>query len=359
MSQADENNTEQNQGLEPDDLALADEALGEDDEQDPDALWNEIEQSESAAASDDSDTPPAGREDGEVDDDAAATDADDFGAADEGGAPSDKPDGEAPSGESGQAEADPFANATPEQKAAYEAAQERIQKLEQSERSNRGRLSALQRKIDQGQQGAPAQAGAAPSTEGAGGVEGDTEGFLASEEWKSFSEEYPEVASPLASVIGRLESQLAHQNKELAAIGDDRRQSALEEQAERLAEDYPKWQEEVADPGFVDWVHTQPRHIQEAAYRNAEQIVDAQEAADVIGRFKAYRSEQQPDNARPESGGTTKTQGSDKRRQRQLESASTTRSRGPGAASGIPEDGDEQQIWNQFDAMERRQGAGS
>jgi hypothetical protein len=126
-----------------------------------------------------------------------------------------------------------------------------------------------------------------------------------------------------------------------------------------LAEQHPDWQDVTADRGFADWIQSQPRHIQEAVARNATEIVDAAEAADVVGRFKAFRSAQ-PGAARQETsaGNGRADTGNNRlagRRQRQLESASAARTRGPGAANGIPEDGDPTQLWKQFDEMERRQ----
>ncbi len=105
---------------------------------------------------------------------------------------------------------------------------------------------------------------------------------------------------------------------------------------------------------------TQPRHIQEAAYRNANEIVDAAEAADVVSRYKAFRQPQQQNiNASPPN---TERDANNQRllgkRQRQLESAATARSRGPGVATGIPEDGDPETLWKQFDEMERRNARG-
>jgi hypothetical protein len=94
--------------------------------------------------------------------------------------------------------------------------------------------------------------------------------------------------------------------------------------------------------------------------RNAEEVVDAEEAADVVGRFKAFLAARQNGTGgdrgsadeRPLQGGNGNHQAqqplSDKRK-RQLESASTARSRGPGAATGIPDD--EEGAWKAFEKM--------
>lgn len=318
-------------------------------EQDENALWDEFDREDSTAA-----VEAAPPDEGRVDDDEPLRNAD-AGADDNA---DDAPDG------ADQATADMWANASPAQKAAWQAAQEQIRKLEQAERSNRGRLSAFQRQINELREKAeqppkPAAQEAAdqgkPAPDGAGK---EADGFLGSEEWSSFQDEYPEVAGPLSKVIGSLQARLERQDKELTAIGSERRTAALREQAAALEEEHPDWQTVAADPGFADWLHGQPRHIQEAAYRNANEIVDAAEAADVVGRFKAFRSEKTGNQARQNTAGNGAGPGNSRlagKRQRQLESAAASRTRGPGVVSGIPEDGDEETIWRQFDEAERRQ----
>lgn len=318
------------------------------DDAETSALWDEFDRDENQAAADD--TPP---DEGREEQDAAGDESPP--ETDEGG---DEPTQEKAGKPAGN---DLWANATPEHRAAYEAAQEQIRKLEQAERSNRGRLSAFQRQINELRSKAQAPAEAAPraAPNGAGDKTeaAQPEGFLGSEEWSSFQGEYPEVAGPLAKVIGSLEARLVRQDKELQAIGGERRQVALQEQATLLAEEHPDWQQVAANAEFGDWLHSQPRHIQEAAYRNANEIVDAAEAADVVGRFKAFRSGQQGNQARQNTAGNAGPGNSRLagKRQRQLESAAASRTRGPGVTSGIPEDGDPEVLWRQFDEAERRQ----
>lgn len=354
--------------VDADDLSLIDPAL-EDEGKDPAEIWNELEKAESAAASSDpDDTAPAGEQPagaGEGGEDAAAAAAGEQGsgqaAESAGGKPAGEPsDGGKPSDKNKQPP-DIWATATPEQRAAFEAAQAQLKKLEQAERSNRGRLSALQRQINELTLSGKKPDAASSAAKGAKQDEDQGDGFLASAEWKAFQEEYPEVAGPMAKVIGALQAELTTAKKELSAIGSERRQSALEEQAQLLSEAHPDWTDVTADKGFVDWLNSQPRHIREAAARNANEIVDAEEAADVVGRYKAFRAEQngggnaQQSAARQGAGGNPNTRTLTGKRQLQLESATAARSRGPGVAAGIPEDGDPETLWKQFDEIERRQ----
>lgn len=337
--------------LNAEDLNLIDPNL-EDETKEDSELWSEFDQAEAAATGATNDQTPgdAGGE-GAGDDAGAATGAgDDDAAAGRDDSPAAKSgDDKSPDNKQQQPQDDVWANATPEQKAAYK-------RLEQADRSNRGRISAMQRQLNDLTKAS--QSAAAPDKGDASGKDGKegADGFLATDDWNSFQEEYPEVAGPLGKFIGSLQAQITRQEKELSAIGTERRQSALDEQVNLLVEEHPDWQDLTADTGFPDWLSSQPRHIQEAAMRNANEIVDAAEAADVVGRFKAFRSAQQPNNppASGEGDPNNRQQLSGKR-QRQLESASTARSRGPGVASGIPEDGDPEALWKAFDEQERRQ----
>lgn len=366
------------------DLNLVDDHL-DDDVKDDNEIWQEFDEAEnpgSAASAADDGAPgdDAGDDDEGADDWTAEQEGDDdtaAAAADEDEQQgNDQPDASASGEQNGNSQQNNnlWANATPEQRAAFEATQAQLKKLEQADRSNRGRLSALQLKINEltGSNTAKAapEKGAAAKGDNENGQAGeeDANGFLGSEDWKGFKSEYPEVAGPLEKVIGQLQSHIAKQDKVLSAIGDDRRQSALDEQENLLLETHSDAFEVVQDPGFVQWLNTQPRHIREAAIRNAENIVDAEEAADVVGRFKDFRradqqgggnnAQQQNNSSQPANGGGGNNQNQRSvsgKRQRQLASANSARSRGPGAASGIAEDGDPEQIWKQFDAMEARQ----
>src|SRR5690606_2070633 len=114
---------------------------------------SEFDQAEASAAGDAADPSTHGDDAdgaGSGDDDAAGAAAgdDDQGKADGNDPPATKSgDDKSPDKQQQQAP-DLWANAAPEQRAAYEAAQEQIKKLEQAERSNRGRISAMQRQMN-------------------------------------------------------------------------------------------------------------------------------------------------------------------------------------------------------------------
>lgn len=357
----------------PDDLDLIDDSLEDAGKSEQD-LWNEFDTAEQAStgtdsaeanASADDDAAEAGKE--ALDEDQGADEA---GAAASGGDEAGQQAAELPEGQQGNdANADPWASATPEQRAALEELQSRTRRLEELEGIWRGRAQSLQRQINESQRKAPQ---GQPSAEAgdAAAAEGNT--FLESDDWKSFAQEYPEVAGPIGKLIGTLQTTVSQQQQRLDGFTAERQNDDINQQTVLLAEQIPDWQQLARSSEFPVWLETQPRHIRDAALRNGDAIVDAAEAADVIGRFKAFRSEQAGGNAQQgpsgqqptANGGAAQPTGQGKtgnalsgKRQRQLESASGARSSGPGAATGIPDDGDPQAIWDAFDREEQRQAA--
>ncbi len=335
--------------------AGADEGL----EQKSDAeLWKELDAEDAAATGKDgkaSEIDAAADNDLSVDGDGDPVTGSDDALATGGEAGGEKP--KAP------AVVDIWKDAKPEQRAAFEAAQAEAKKGEQYRKSNEGRVAALQRQVDQLMRQKTAQSGA---VKGGAGQQA-AGGFLDSQEYKKFSKEYPEIAGPMGKVIADLQAQVTGQTKMLDAIGSERLQKALNEQEATLVKDHADWEELAGQEGFGDWLAMQPRHIREAALRNGENIVDAQEAADVIGRYKDHlrangkyqepAKQQGGGNNGAQANGTGKTkQELDPKRQRQLGSAASSKSRGPGAGFGIPEDGDPKTIWKQMDAEEARKG---
>ncbi len=339
------------------------------------ALWAEFDADETGKAPDEgadgdgANWQPEGADDATSGTDGNVHDGDGAKNEDKDAAPSDAgdqdatnaADGSQPDDMSGtdasQTQADDiWASATPEQRAAVEAAH----------KSEQGLREQLDRRLREINRLKSRQAADAPAPTEAGGKA--TAAYLETDDWKAFAEEYPEVAGPLGGVIGNLQSVIDKQGKELSAIGNDRRQEALDEQATLLTQKHGDWMQVVTeDPAhFAGWLDSQPRHVREAFARNKEQIVDAEEAADVVGRFKAFRQaygQQQSGNGDGQASATERSDGSDAggngndqaspplsgKRKRQLDSATTTRTNGPSGASGVPESGDETVLWDQLE----------
>ncbi len=340
------------------DLALIDDDLADEGKTD-EQLFDEIGAAEAATeagtAAPEDDAGAAAAE--------AAKPADDKTGDEE--TPPEKPSGDKkPDTVAAAEKEDPFADATDEQRAAHDAAQAQIKKLEHSDRSQRGRLSTMQRQINELSQAPPAVPPAADSAAADVKDTGADKGFMTTDEFKSFESEFPEVAGPMRKLVSGMQTQIDGTRKELDAAAVGRHQDLVIEQKALLEEEHEDWEEVIAAPEFGPWLSKEPRHIQDAAVRNAEEIVDAAQAADVIGRFKATRSAQEDTGDDPDAADTADTpakgEGDGKttltgKRKRQLDAASSTRAGGPGAALGIPEDGDPEEIWKAYDRQEKRE----
>jgi len=297
------------------------------------AVWAEFDEAERAAASD-------GRDD----------DADpDEDLGDEGGnASADDQPADGQRADSGKADTpNPWVNATDEQKAALaelEAKAARAETVEHENRSNRARMSALQRQINDFKAGSGQ--GAASSKDGA--ATAHPSDIRQSDAWKAFADEYPEIAKPLGDAFTAQGAELSTVRRELSSFSDERRQENLNAQEGFLATEHTDWKGAVASEEFGKWLVDQPAYVQQAAVRNAETIVDGQEAAHIVGMFKAIHTpaaatandgDRQSDTTRPHTS----------RRKHQLDSAEAPRSRGAGPATGTADDGDEEAHWRQLE----------
>lgn len=305
--------------------------------EDLEALWAEFDASDKANAG----TPP---DEGRDSQDADATADKDEGQGTKQAAPGAadaKPD-----------QTDIWASAPTELRSAFEEVRKRADEAEHRYRSDAGRIAALQRQIDDLKKGGTAH----------GAAEGTTDKdaaptVLASEKWKSLKQEYPEVAEPLEAVLSEMESRNHRLEKELSAIGSDRRQAARDEQdaiVRTRHQDYDAFLGQNSQQ-FMAWKEEQPRYVQEAIQRNWEGIVDANEFVDILDRFKSHiGASGSPGHEPPGSG---KSQQLAAKRERQRQSLAAPRTSGPSVASGIPEDADPEVIWKAFEEQDRRKAA--
>lgn len=260
--------------------------------------------------------------------------------------PKDKPADAAPadprikSGEEAKP-ADIWAAALPEQKAAWGALSKKATDLEHADRSNRGRLSTLTRRLNdlEARERDAAPAAAAPDKK-APKDDKPTDAkktYLASDGWKKFKDEYPEVAAPLEGMVSEMRADSERMSRELSTLSTDRRDRAAGEQEHVLDTRHADWRDVTGAKAFGEWLQGQPAYVQDATRKNGESIKDGEEAADIVGRFKAS-SHFKP--AATKAAGSDEPSNLAQRRERQLKSASSVPSRGPGPASGPPEDFD-------------------
>lgn len=189
-----------------------------------------------------------------------------------------------------------WATATPEQKAAFEAAQNRANELEGKYTGTKARYSALQRQMatpkEVRQNTTAAPAPAAPSGAAAPGAAkpaAATTGYLESDAFKTLEKDYPEVAAPVRAGFDALNEQTRLNTAQLADLSTERRQQYIEGQNAAVVEAHPDAGVIVNDKnsGWNTWVAGQPRYIQEAIARNGKGVVDAIEAIDIFDRFKS------------------------------------------------------------------------
>lgn len=309
--------------IDPKDLDLIPQAMVDDGKDDAD-IWNEIVAAEDAAK--------AGRD-----------------APEKPGAELVAP--EAPEGTQAAPAApqvDIWANATPEQKAAYDALVSDRAKLEQKARSAEGRATAHQRKIDELYRQMQPR-------------DNSVEARLQQARTKLVAAEsdYPEYINPVAQVLDAVNENI----NQLSAAEQRRREAAQAELAEivqdeeaKLAEVHPDWQDVLSKhggPQFAAWVEDQPRRYRDAFVRNANAIVDSASVAEFIGAYKAHLGIV-PATAPAAPPLATQPNPLTDRRARQLAAtASPTASARRPTVSGIPEEGDPAEIWNAFEAMDR------
>lgn len=339
------------ENLTAEDLGMLDPAL-EDAGKSEEEIWNELK-------SGNADPDDAGDDDLTGSDEEANTE----GKTDPQGDGTGKTAEAAPVDNTGEPD-DIWANASDDQRKAFEEAQKRATELEHRLRSDDGRVSSLQRKINKLQEDLKSR----------GSDDGRQRNETATEALGRLKAEYPEIAEMLDPVLSsvrgdvtalsdaekkRVETarrDLDESTRELAAIADTNARTV-----EQAHPGYEQFLQENSQ-AFMAWVEDQPRAIREAAYANAQYVANAPQAIDVIARFKEHMNPpdagKQPDAGQePDQG--AQTQPLNDRRKRQLDaSASPQRSTRRPATSGVPESGDPQMIWDALKKQRKlREGA--
>ena len=328
------------------------------------AIWNELDADEKAKAA----------SDGEKPDDAGDRPAEDpTGAQAEAVSPK---DGDKPA-------VDIWKDAPEPLRLAHKAAEKELEDLRQYKRSQVGRHASYQRDIASLKDQLKEKAGAtgatvAPEKQGdkkppAEGTQADQAPALPPALQRAI-EEYPEVAGPLAEVLGQQAKTIEELKQNLTALAKskdgDARERYIDAQTDALIEVHPDWLALTGFPGknfpdektrkeaadkFSAWLSKQPRYVQKAAAENGDEVVDAEAAIDLIGRYKAHLREAgqttQPANPGTPPKGATPNPAPSAKRARQLESASVPRTPSPGVTpTGIPDD--PEAAWRAYERME-------
>lgn len=166
-------------------------------------------------------------------------------------------------------------NASSEQKAAYEASEQRFRSMD-------GRAAADARRIRELEADLSDRAPAIPAVD----HNALLDDMHQSETWKAYEEEDPDSA----------EAQKANNTLMIDAIKANaaavettvviNQTAATDAQIAIVAEQHEDW-EAVTRADFANWLNTQPTFVQSQFDRNADTITDGAEVADLITRYKA------------------------------------------------------------------------
>jgi hypothetical protein len=224
---------------------------------------------------------------------------------------------------------DIWADASETHRTAYQQAVAEQERLRHSVHSNAGRVSALQRKINEleSQLGRQVQAAAAPSD--APTAQEIQDAMQTPESWASFTEEYPEVAKAVDGrihrEIARLEQTLNPLRQEIERRAQFEAQQYAHQQMDELNTAYPKWRDTINTPAFNEWFKSQPPAVQS--------LVESDHAQDAIALLNFFSASSRERGA-PGTGRVSEIQAA---RQRRLEQSVESPSR-RGAQRPLAED---------------------
>jgi hypothetical protein len=238
----------------------------------------------------------------------------------------------AEAGTSGTASADPWEGLNPEQKSYFE-------RLQASERSQRGRVGALTKKLQMADrtrapEPAPKEQ---PTEQGADTKDSTSEEASVSDLDKRLQatvDEYGDVVGPIAEILKDVRA-------EIASLKDTASKVEVEADAQELTKAYtelekvhPDFAEIAEDTNFAAWVNDQPQQV--VALANS---FDPREVSLALTLFKTERSAAMA--SQTGQGGDQGDKGStatDTKRQRQLEGSRSVPSRSQPSAAGVPND---------------------
>jgi hypothetical protein len=249
--------------------------------------------------------------------------------------PADKAGSEAPpeksaseSDTSGTAtKADPWDEMTPEQQRAA------WQKLQASERSQRGRVGALTKKLNQvtAQTAPPSKPAKEETTEGAEGEEPPTAADLEAR-LDQVADTYSDVNGPVVEAIKDIRAEIAKLRPAVEQVALDKDAAEIAEARGALEAKHPDVAEIEADPEFVKWAEGQPLQVQ--------QLLGSYDPNEVSLGLTLYKAERKStdDAAAPEEEGQQGSTATDDKRRRQLDGSKQVAHGRQPAATGTPTD---------------------
>lgn len=295
---------------------MADEALSKQPEDTPAAEDTGFSEAFAAGAAGERPKPEESEpSDSPTDEGAAKAPSEEQAGQDDG----DKPDPK-PADAEEERKFDPFAGLSPEQL-------EHFKRLEQSDRSQRGRVSALTLKLRE------AATSMSPKPKTAEDAEAQAKELEELEqEVAKAAEEYPEAAGPLAKKLQRVMDRVDAVAAKVDPIIENQSKAELAAAYEVLAEAHPDYAEVAKSNEFLEWAE-----VQSPAVQALVTSIDPDDVSTALTKFKAAtgKTTQQPPESKDEGGGKSEQ---DAKRERQLDGARDVPAKGPGAAAGTPND---------------------
>lgn len=195
-----------------------------------------------------------------------------------------------------------------------EALKQQNQDLEHYKRSNEGRVSALQRKVDELSQPPEAAPEPAPDTR--------------NEEWEQFESEDEYTAKHIESRVNQSARQVKNEmlnelENRLQPIQESEHQRYVDSQVAILNQQAPDWDDTVHSIEFQNWVSAQPAKVQE--------LTTSFDASDYLYLLNGFNATKQPGK----DVASIKQQ-----RQKKLESNEAVPRRNAGRVTGAPDDFD-------------------
>ncbi len=221
-------------------------------------------------------------------------------------------------------------------------------------RSDSGRLSALQQKVNQLERDRQEGGAAGPTSQQL------SDAMASDEAWKDFAQEYPEMAGVINA---RLEGITGEVNKRLARL--DAAAPLLDRMEERekkagydkLDSKYTGWRDRVRSPEYLEWIQYQDPAIQ--AYASSDNVDDAASLIQAFDRYLTATGKMDKFNAAP-GGEKTADPNADelaRRRRQQLESGDDVTSHRSGIGGNADAPGEYDAAFNAFADKAKREAA--
>ena len=240
-----------------------------------------------------------------------------------------------------QQEPDVWADAPPALKAAHDAQVKALETAttEHARRSIEGRIASYQRRLRERNEAAAQPS--RPAQE------------AADDPLAELAAEYPEIATPLQKKLAPIVEKISQFDTNLKSrqeAADQEMDIELKANEDMLEKQHPGWDGYLKEHGaaFGAWIVDQPLYLRQAFVTNQEAIIDPYSAIDTLTAFKSFvKSNQEP--AQQEQPVAPQTQRLNPRRAAQLAGSASPHSGGSRpTVSGIPQDGDPEQIWKAF-----------